>query len=156
MRARIALGTAILMLLAACYNTHSIRPTEVANLNGYTKDHPAEVHEWSGKPVSVTGNDKVNLTRSSGEVVGGHFDRIAVQGGRFVGRTDDGQVVNLLLPDIQEASIDKYSRGETLAGWIMTGVVVIGGILVLTLVSLQQSGHCPTASCSGTGGSTGP
>src|SRR5215831_7708332 len=127
MRARIALATAALMLLAACYNAHSIRPTEVTNLNGYSKDHPAEVHEWSGKPVAVTARDRVNLTRSSGEVVGGHFDRIVVEGGRFVGQTDDGQVVNLLLPDIQEASVDKYSRGETIAGWIMAGVVVIGG-----------------------------
>ena len=139
-----------LSLFLGCYNSHDVRPAELPSLNGYAKDHPAEVHDYQGRPIRLDQRSKLFLTPHGGSTVGGQFDRIAVQGGLFVGKTNDGKIVSLRLPDISEASVDTYSRGQTIAGWVMAGVVVVGAVLAFTLLSLQQSGSCgSSASCAG-------
>ena len=143
---RLALALALLL---GCYNSHSIRPAELPNLNGYTRDNPTELHDFGGQPIWMDKRSKLYLTPNGGSTLGGRFDRIAVQGGRFVGKTDDGQVVNLRLPDISEASVDTYSRGQTIAGWVTAGVIVVGAVLAYFLLSWQQSGSCATSACQG-------
>ena len=144
---RIALA---LSLQLGCYASHDVRPNELPSLNGWTRDTPTELHDFRGRPIRVDERSRLYLTAEGGDTVGGEFDRIAVQGGRFVGRTTDGKVVNLQLPQISEASVDTYSRGRTIAGWITVGALVVGAVLAFTVLSLQQSGSCgASTSCAG-------
>src|SRR5262245_26634056 len=115
----LALTLLLFATTTACYNAHGIRQSELGKLAGYRRGVAVEVQDFSGRTIDFDERAKLFLVRQNGDQAGGHFDSIDIQEGRFLGRTDDGKNVNLLLRDVQQASIDTYSRGQTIAGIIV-------------------------------------
>jgi hypothetical protein len=154
-RARIALSVAALTFSAGCYNAHGLHPNQLSELNGYQSTRGSrEIRDGQGRDVRFDERSRLYLYRQNGERVGGRFDSIYVHDQYFAGKTADGQVLNLWLPEIQEVSVDAYSRGQTIAGIIIATAVVVGGIVLLATLNRDQNGWCGHPVCADPGSAT--
>lgn len=147
MRKPLAAGLVWVLLAPACYNAHGIRPSELPRLDGYPA-RPIEVPDTAGRTITLDRKSKIYLYRVGGDRVGGRFEGIDVRGGRLIGRIDDGQAVDLKLGEIQEVSVDTYSRGQTIAAIVVGSALLVAGIVIALAVSLEQPGYCGRNVCS--------
>jgi hypothetical protein len=116
--------------------TASIKPSELARLDGYHDGEPAggpvQVLSPTNQRIEVAGDSKIFLELPGG-TYGGTFKSIHVSDGVFNGVTDKGQVVTAPLATIQAARVEEPNRA---AMGPVFAVGVLAGLLTLVTVSV--------------------
>ena len=137
MRRRIVCAS-VLLGLVGCTTTQSVRPSEVARLDGYDVQRFAgpDLETIGGDRVRVDADSKVYLDLPEGRV-GGRFAAIEVRDGYFAGRTDDARLIQAPVSQISAVAVERPNNtGTILAG---AGVLVGVGLLTLIVFGISQA-----------------
>ena len=121
-----------LLVWAGCTTTASVRPSELARLDGYdVRREPFTepvLETIDGEPVALDADSRIFLNLR-GARVGGRFAAIDVRDGVFEGRTDSALPIRAPIADIHGATVERPNN----VGTILWGV---GGLLVAGMVTL--------------------
>src|SRR5687768_13194856 len=130
-----------LLVWAGCTTTASVRPSELARLDGYdVRREPFTepvLETIDGEQVTVDADSRIYLNLR-GARVGGRFAAIEVRDGTFEGRTDSALPIRAPIAEIDGATV----VGPNNVGTILWGV---GGVLVAGLVTLIVIGMSQTS-----------
>lgn len=130
-----------LLVWAGCTTTASVRPSELARLDGYSlRQEPFTepvLETIDGERVTVNPDSKIYLDLR-GVRVGGRFAAIEVRDGIFEGHTDDAVAIRTPIAEINGATVQRPNN----AGTILWGV---GGLLLVALTSLIVVGMWETS-----------
>jgi hypothetical protein len=149
----IAFGIATLLsglalALAGCATTDYISPGQLARLDGFdaqgTPSSGRPVETLDGHPMRVDGDTTLTLD-VPGRPAGARFASIRVQDGMFLGKTLDGQEVDVPLSAVRAVKVEQPPD--------MTAAMIVGGILgglalgALGVIAwgLNQHGEAATA-----------
>ena len=125
-----------LLAWAGCTTTTSVRPWELARLDGYdVRREPFTepvLETIDGEQVAMDADSRIYLNLR-GARVGGRFAAIDVRDGVFVGRTDGALPIRASIAEIQSATVVRPNN----VGTILWGV---GGTLLFAVSALIVAG----------------
>jgi hypothetical protein len=125
-----------LLVWAGCMTTASVRPSELARLDGYDvrREPPTEpvLETIDGDQVALDADSRIYLNLR-GARVGGRFAAIDVRDGVFEGRTDSALPIRAPIADINGATVERPNN----VGTILWGV---GGIFLFGVTALSVAG----------------
>ncbi|HLK88802.1 MAG TPA: hypothetical protein VKZ18_02850 [Polyangia bacterium] len=131
----------VAVLASGCYATAPIKPSELAQLDGYQdgapKGGPVSVLSPSNRPVEVGSNSQIFVDLPGG-TYGGNFKSIEVRDGVFNGVTKDGQAVQAPLRSIEAARVREPNRGT--AALVILGIAAAVATSVIYF-ALATGGH---------------
>lgn len=130
-----------LLVWAGCTTTSSVRPSELARLDGYDvrREPPTEpvLETIDGDWVTVDADSKIFLV-VPGARVGGRFAAIEVRDGTFEGRTDSALPIRTPIAEIQSATVERPNNAGTIL-WGVGGLVVAVMATIVVVVMSQTS-----------------
>jgi hypothetical protein len=137
---RFFLGVFVSSAVVGCTATTSVKPSELARLDGYDIQRPARtepvLEAISGPPVTLESNSKLYLD-VPGARVGGRFTAIEFHDGMFAGRTDDARIIQAPADEIRGVAVEKPNYVGTVL--VIAGVVLaVAAAGFLLLVSQTQ------------------
>ena len=128
-----------LLVWAGCTTTASVRPAELARLDGYdVRREPFTepvLETIDGDQVTMDADSKIFLNLQ-GARVGGRFAAIEVRDGVFEGRTDSAMPIRAPIAEIDSATVVKPNNVGTIL-WGVGGVLV-AGVLTLFVLAMSQ------------------
>jgi hypothetical protein len=132
-----------LLVWVGCTTTASVRPAELARLDGYdVRREPFTepvLETIDGDQVTMDADSKIYLDLQ-GARVGGRFAAIDVRDGVFEGRTDSALPIRAPIAEIDSATVVKPNNVGTIL-WGVGGVLVAGmlTLVVFTIASVQSN-----------------
>ena len=136
---------ASLFFAPGCYKTHTLRPVELAKLDGYDERKPAsqphQVVDDQGEKVTYQFGDELTLKVKDLGSVAGTYAKIAVRDGMFRGQPKNGAATSLALSLIESAELTKAGQKRAtvkiVLGVVLGAAVVVGlGFLIAALVAV--------------------
>ena len=129
-----------LLVWAGCTTTASVRPSELARLDGYdVRQEPSTepvLETIDGERVTVDADSKIYLNLP-GARVGGRFAAIEVRDGTFEGHTDSAVPIRTPIAEIQSATVERPNNAGTIL-WVVGGLV-LAAMATLVVVAMSQT-----------------
>ncbi len=135
--------------LVGCHRPHYVNTYELKNLESFEAGTEVILVDIGGQALEFDENSELSLVTSDGLGPAHRYSSIRIQGGEFIGFTQDGQTVRVALESVHRAVVGDYDplaawlEGAAITGTVLVGVVVVSFVLLLALLIYYISQTLP-------------